>query len=138
MKVKDAMHKGAAFVAPEAKIIDCALQMKTLDVGALPVKSDGQILGILTDRDIAIRAVAAGRDPAKTTAKDLMSKNTQTCSADDELDRAIQIMKTNQIRRLPVADASGALVGMLSLGDICTASNAQASHTVLQAVAAHH
>ena len=138
MKVKDAMHRGAAFVSPEAKITDCALQMKTLDVGALPVKSDGQILGILTDRDIAIRAVAAGRDPDKTMAKDLMTKNTQTCSPDDALDQAIQVMKNNQIRRLPVADTNGALVGMLSLGDICAASNAQTSHTVLQAVAAHH
>ena len=72
MKVKDAMHKGATSVAPDATIRDCAKQMKSLDVGALPVKSNGSLLGIITDRDIVCRAVAKGKNPTGVTASETM------------------------------------------------------------------
>ena len=138
MKVKDAMHKGATSVAPDATIRDCAKQMKSLDVGALPVKSNGSLLGIITDRDIAVRGVADGLDPTKALAKEVMTKQTYTCAAEDELDQAIQLMRKQKVRRLPVADAKGQLVGMLSLGDVCEAANDQTLHTVLKAVSSHH
>ena len=138
MKVKDAMHKGAAFVSPNTNIRDCAKQMKALDVGALPVKTDSGLVGIITDRDIAVRGVAEGLDPTKVTAKELMSVGTHTCSANDDLDNAILLMKSKKIRRLPVADDNGTLIGMLSLGDISAAASDKVAHTILKAVATHH
>lgn len=138
MKVKDVMHKGAASVAPEATIRECAQQMKTLDIGVLPVRSNGSILGIITDRDIAVRGVAEGVDLAKIATKSLMTKQTFTCSADDDLDDAIKVMKMKKVRRLPVANSKGELVGMLSLGDLCAAASDETLHSVVKAVAAHH
>lgn len=138
MKVKDVMHKGAASVAPEATIRECAQQMKTLDVGVLPVKSNGAIAGIITDRDIAVRGVAAGIDLAKVATKALMTKQTFTCSADDDLVDAVKVMKLKKVRRLPVADSKGQLVGMLSLGDLCEVASEETLKSVVKAVAAHH
>lgn len=138
MKVKDVMHKGATSISPDATILECAKQMKALDIGALPVKSNGAILGIITDRDIAVRGVAAGADLAKTAAKSLMTKQTFTCSADDDLDKAVEVMRLKKVRRLPVADNKGHLVGMLSLGDLCATANEHTLKGIVQAVAAHH
>ena len=138
MKVRDVMHRGATFVAAETKVDVIARQMRDADVGALPVKSDGHLVGIVTDRDITCRALADGGNPRTMTANDVMTTRVVCCAPDDDLAQAIKIMENRRIRRLPVIDADQELVGMVSLGDISHKVGAGLSGEVLRAVSAHH
>ena len=118
MKVKDMMHKGAEYVAPNATLEQVAKKMRDYDVGALPVCEGGKAIGIVTDRDVTIRGLANGKDISKLTAKDVMSKNVVHCRDTEDAEDALRIMEDNQVRRLPVLDEAQKLVGMVSLGDI--------------------
>ena len=88
------------------------------DVGAIPVKADGRLVGIVTDCDITCRALADGGNPAKMTAKDVITKDVVCCSPDDDVQVAIEAMEAKRIRRLPVTDSHETMIGKLSLGDI--------------------
>ena len=138
MKVSDVMHKGATFVAAETPVDVIARQMRDADVGALPVKADGHLVGIVTDRDITCRALADSRDPQTMTANDVMTTRVVCCGPDDDLAQAIKVMENKRIRRLPVIDADQKLVGMVSLGDIAHKVGAGLSGEILRAVSAHH
>ena len=138
MKVKDIMHKGVNCVTPDTPIEEIAKQMRQADVGVLPVKKNGQLVGIVTDRDITCRAVANSSDLGKITAQDVMTKDVTCCSADDDVEVAIETMEEKQIRRLPVTDSRKNMVGMLSLGDISHKVKKDLSGEVLRAVSAHH
>jgi len=138
MKVRDVMHKGAAFVAPNTLVSEIAKQMRDNDVGAIPVKADGHLVGIVTDRDITCRAVADGKDPGRLTAKDVMTGKVVCCSPDDDVSKAIKMMETKRIRRMPVTDSAESMVGILSLGDISHKVGDELSGEMLRAVSAHH
>jgi CBS domain-containing protein len=138
MKVKNAMHKGAEWVAPETPIAQIAKKMKELDVGSLPVGENDRLIGMVTDRDITCRAVANGHDIGKLTARDVMSKGIFYCRDSEELDDALRIMETRKIRRLPVIDEKKRMVGMLSLGDVSHAASHELSGELCAAVSAHH
>lgn len=138
MKVKDMMHKGAEYVAPNAKLETIAKKMRDYDIGSIPVCEGGTILGMVTDRDIAIRALANGKDVSKLEAKDVMSKDVIFCRDTEEAEDAIRIMEDNQIRRLPVLNDAKQLVGMVSLGDISHALSQDLTGEVTRAVSAHH
>jgi len=138
MKVADVMHKGTTFVEPNTLITEIAKRMRDSDVGAIPVKADGRLVGIVTDRDITCRALADGGNLARLTAKDIMTKDVVCCSPDDDVKVAIGVMETKKIRRLPVTDSHKAMVGMLSLGDISHKVGKELSGEVLRAVSAHH
>ena len=138
MKVKDMMHKGAEYVAPNAKLEMIAKKMRDHDIGSIPVCEGGKILGMVTDRDIAIRALANGKDVSKIEAKDVMSKDVIFCRDTEEAEDAIRIMEDNQIRRLPVLNDAKQLVGMVSLGDISHALSQDLTGEVTRAVSAHH
>lgn len=138
MKVKDVMHKGGTCVELTTSVPDMAKQMREGDVGALPVRADGHIVGIVTDRDITCRAVVAGEDIDKLTAKDVMTKNVTCCSPDDDVTIAIKAMEAKKIRRMPVTDSHKVMVGMLSLGDISHKVSQQLSGQMLRAVSGHH
>jgi CBS domain-containing protein len=138
MKVKDAMHKGAEWVAPTATVVELCKKMRDSDIGALPVGENDKLIGMVTDRDIVCRGLANGRDPSKLTARDVMSKSITWCRAEEDLDDAIKIMESKKIRRLPVIDDNKRLVGILSLGDISHADKAKNASKVLHAVSAHH
>jgi CBS domain-containing protein len=138
MKVRDVMHKGIAFVEPNASLKQIAKRMRDEDVGAIPVRADGQLVGIVTDRDIACRAVANNDDLSALTARDVMTKNVACCSPDDDIAIAIKAMEAKKIRRLAVDDAQKGTVGMLSLGDISHKVPNELSGEVLRAVSAHH
>jgi CBS domain-containing protein len=112
--------------------------MRDGDVGAIAVKADGKLVGIVTDRDITCRALATGRNVAKMKAKDVMTKRVVSCSPTDDIKTAIRMMEAKKIRRLPVMDSDKALVGMLSLGDISRKATRQMSGAVLRAVSGHH
>jgi CBS domain-containing protein len=138
MKVKDMMHKGAEYVAPDATLQQVAKKMRDHDVGAIPVCEGGKLIGMVTDRDLAIKGLANGKDVSKLAAKDVMSKNVVHCRDTEEAEDAIRIMEKNQVRRLPVLNEAQKLVGMVSLGDISHALSQDLTGEVTKAVSAHH
>lgn len=138
MKVKDAMHKGATWIAPQTPVAEIAKRMRDSDIGAIPVQADGQLIGIVTDRDITCRAVVDGGDLGKLTAQDVMTKHVSYCSPDDDLTVAIHAMEAKKVRRLPVVDSHKEIVGMLSLGDISHKATTALSGEALRALSAHH
>src|SRR4051794_7232598 len=117
-QVRELMSKQLVTLASSSPIVEAARQMRTANVGAVIVQENGKVCGIVTDRDIAIRAVAEDRDPKSTPLADICSKELTTLSPEDDLDRAVQVMRDKAIRRVPVVDARNQPVGMLSLGDL--------------------
>ena len=138
MKVKEAMHTGVQWVAPNTKVAELAKLMREHDIGALPVGENDRLIGMVTDRDIVCRGFANGHAASELTARDVMSKGIVYCRDDEEIDDATRIMEQKQIRRLPVLNDKKRMVGMLSLGDVSHASARELSGEVLQAVSAHH
>lgn len=138
MKVKDVMHRGVVCVEPTATVKEIAIRMRDSDVGAIPVRADGHLVGIVTDRDVACRGIADSGDAAKMTAQEIMSKHVVCCSPEDDLDLAIEAMEASQVRRLPVTDSHKTIIGMLSLGDLSRGVSKDKSGEVLRAVSGHH
>ena len=120
MQLKEVMTRQIEEIEPQANLADAASKMKSLDVGALPVCDKDKLVGMLTDRDIAVRAVADGRDPKTTRVCDAMSPGAIWCYEDDDVREAARIMQEKQIRRLVVFDRNKRAVGIVSLGDIAT------------------
>ena len=118
MQLKEMMTKGAKTIGADAVVVEAAKQMRESDVGALPVVQDGSLCGIVTDRDITIRATASGRDPNKTAVKDVMTSEVFTCPAGSDVGEAIRLMEEKQVRRIVVTDTNNHPVGVVSLGDI--------------------
>ncbi|NLL38267.1 MAG: CBS domain-containing protein [Clostridiales bacterium] len=123
MQVKELMRGSVITVDPGDAVSSAARLLYKYNIGALPVCSDdGRIKGIVTDRDIVLRCVAAEADPEKTPIREIMTRNVVTVSPSDDVREATRLMATDQIRRLPVVD-EGKVVGMLSLGDISKSHN---------------
>jgi CBS domain-containing protein len=118
MQVRDVMTKNVEVIRPEDTLRDAAQKMKELDVGAMPVCDGERLVGMLTDRDITIRAVADGLDPNQTTAQQTMTPEIYYCFDNQNIEDAALIMMENQIRRLPILNNEKKLVGMVSLGDV--------------------
>lgn len=138
MKVKALMHKGAMTVESSAPLTAVARKMRDFDVGAVPVTEGSRLVGMITDRDITCRALAAGQSPASLRARDAMSTPVASCGADDDIRMALRKMTARKVRRLPVIDKAKKLVGMLSLGDISHGLSRQSSGQVLRSVSGHH
>ena len=138
MKVKDMMHKGAELVAPNAKLQVIAKKMRDHDIGAIPVCEDGRPIGMVTDRDIAIRGLADSKDISALEARDVMTRDVIFCRETEDAEDALRIMENNKVRRLPVLDDAEKLVGMVSLGDISHALSRELTGEVTKAVSAHH
>jgi CBS domain-containing protein len=134
MKIREIMTPDAQCVRPDETLVDAASLMRQLDVGVLPVCEDDAIVGMLTDRDIAIRAVAAARDPGCTLVRDIMSPGTIFVYDDHDVAEAVRVMEENQIRRAPVLNRERKLVGIVSLGDIAVDASAALSGEVLKFV----
>jgi CBS domain-containing protein len=122
MQLKDVMTNHVEAIPPSASLQEAAEKMKSLDVGALPVCQNDKLIGMLTDRDIAIRAVADGLDPRQTPVADAMTRDVIFCFDDEDVDKAAKLMEERQIRRLIVMDHDKHAVGILSLGDLATRS----------------
>ena len=117
MKVNAAMTRDVQLVNPDQTIREAAHLMAEIDAGALPVTDNDRLVGMITDRDIAIRAVAQGKSP-DTRIRDVMSSGILYCFYDQQLDDVARNMGKNQVRRLPVINHDKRLVGILSLGDL--------------------
>ena len=138
MKIADAMHRQADWASADTPVKEIAKMMGKDDIGAIPVGKDDKLIGMVTDRDIALRVVAKGRDPANTTAEEVMTKGIVYCRTAETVEDAIHLMDQKKIRRLPVIDDNKRLVGMLSLGDVSHAVSGELSGELLTAVADHH
>ncbi len=117
MKVRQIMTANVEAATPDTDLVSVARHMRDLDVGSLPVVEGGRLVGIITDRDIVIRAVAAGVNPQEELAGTHLTPNPTTVTPDTDAREAAELMGREQIRRLPVVE-DGQLVGMLSIGDI--------------------
>ena len=137
MKVKDIMHRGAVCLDDDTPLRAVAHKMREADVGAIPVSAAGELVGIVTDRDIACRAVADGSAIDDLRARDVMTRDPAFCFVDDDVSDAVRTMEKRQVRRLPVM-ADGSLVGMISLGDVSSRAGDDLSAELLRAVSAHH
>ena len=138
MKVKGMMHKGVKWVSPDTPVTAVAKKMRQYDIGAIPVGENDRLVGMVTDRDIAVRALANGKDVSKLTARNVMTKSVIWCRDSDSAAEAVRLMETKHIRRLPVIDENKRMVGMLSLGDISHAVSQRTAAEALKAVSAHH
>lgn len=138
MRTWEAMHPGARWIAPETDLRTVARIMRDEDIGALPVGENDRLIGMVTDRDIAVRAWANGRDAASLTARDVMTKDIVYCRTSESIEEAVRLMEAKKVRRLPVIDDEKRMVGMLSLGDISHATSRELTTGLVKAVTAHH
>lgn len=131
MKVRDIMTTGVECAAPDTSLKEIASMMKDEDVGAIPIVEGDELIGIVTDRDIVVRCVAGGDDPAETDAEEVLSGDLETVEADDDVEEASRIMAERQIRRLPVVE-KGRLIGMISLGDVAVKQSERTAGNALE------
>ena len=118
MELRDIMTRDVEVVSAGASLKEAASKMKRLDVGLIPVCDGDRLQGILTDRDITIRATADGRDPKKTKVADVMSTDLAYCLEEQEIEEAVSLMEARQIRRIPILSQDKRLVGIVSVADI--------------------
>jgi len=130
MQVSEAMTDDVKIASPNQPIRDAARLMAQIDAGVLPVGENDRLVGMITDRDITIRAVGADKGP-QTPIRDIMSKEVMYCFEDDDLDEVVQNMADIKLRRLPVLNRKKRLVGILSLGDIALTDGAASAGSAL-------
>jgi CBS domain-containing protein len=118
MRLRDVMTRNVEVIPPDASVEQAAERMKALDVGVLPVCDGERLVGMLTDRDITLRATAAGRDPRRTKVSEAMTPDISYCFEDQDVKEAAQLMEQRQIRRLVILSRDKRLVGIVSLGDL--------------------
>jgi CBS domain-containing protein len=123
MQVKDIMTHNPEVAHPATLLRDVARQMKAHDIGAVVICDGDCLVGMLTDRDIATRAVAEGHDPTKITVHDVMTVTAVYCFEDQDVQEAARLMEAQQIRRLPVLNRQKRLVGIVSLDDLAAGNN---------------
>lgn len=140
MNVKDVMSKTLFCCTPADAIQKAAELMKNNDVGAIPVVNDcteRKLLGIITDRDICIKAVATGKSPGAMKVSEVMSKAPVTCGPDESIGACEAKMERNQVRRVPVVDAKGTCIGIVAQADIALRDTAEHAHHIVAAISQH-
>jgi CBS domain-containing protein len=118
MSLERFCRKQVVTMSPKQTVRDAASKMRDQHVGAVVVVEEDRPLGIVTDRDIVLRAIADGRDPGTTPVGDVMSRGVKVVRADEKLDDAISSIRAGGVRRLPIVDADGRVVGMVTLDDL--------------------
>ncbi|MDV3257640.1 MAG: CBS domain-containing protein [Sphingomonas sp.] len=135
MKVSEVMTTELETVRADQTAREAASFMLRADAGSIPVCDGQRVIGMITDRDIAVRGVAEGRDPS-TPVSELMSKDIICARADDDVDEVARRMSDEQVRRLPVIDAEENLVGIVSLGDLARETRGDSAEQALEGVSA--
>ena len=133
MRVSEAMTRDVRIAGPGETLRKAAQTMAKLDAGSLPVGENDQLVGMITDRDIAIRGIAAGKGP-KAKVRDVMTKDIKYCFENQEIDEITRNMADIQVRRLPVLNRDKRLVGILSLGDIAVSSAGNGAGDALRGI----
>jgi CBS domain-containing protein len=116
--IRDTMTTDPRSITPGAPVVEAARLMRDEDIGSLPVTDEGRLVGMLTDRDIAVRVVAEGRNPDSTTVGEVLSPHPVAAMPDQDLDEALHLMAQHQVRRLPVVEDDDRLVGILAQADV--------------------
>jgi CBS domain-containing protein len=122
--IRDAMTANPCSIDADKTVAYAAKMMKDEDVGLAPIVEGDQLIGTVTDRDIAIRVVAAGKDPTSTTVREIMTKQIVTIDPQQNLDEARRLMAQHQVRRLPVIEEDGKLIGVVAQADIARETDA--------------
>ena len=123
MKILDIMSKNVEVVSPDALLQEVAQKMQKRDCGSVVVVKDDRLVGMITDRDIALRCISYSHDPSKTTAEDIMTPEILYCMDTDTADDVARNMAENKVRRLPVLNKEKRFVGIVSLGDLASHTN---------------
>jgi CBS domain-containing protein len=117
-KVQDVMSTRPRCVSPDTPVTEAAELMESEDVGSLPVLEGDELAGMITDRDILIRAIARGKDPRGMPVREVSTRDVVAVRGDEDLSEALKLMASHQVRRLPVVDESNHLVGVLAQADV--------------------
>ncbi|MDX9996399.1 MAG: CBS domain-containing protein [Phenylobacterium sp.] len=133
MKVGDCMTRDVRLASPNETLREAARAMADLDAGVLPVSENDRLVGMITDRDMAIRAIAEGLGP-DARVRDVMSKEIRYCFEDDDADDVLENMGEQQLRRMPVLNANKRLVGIISLGDLAGREEARLAGEALSEI----
>jgi CBS domain-containing protein len=118
--IREVMTSDPVSVDPHANVTEAARKMREVDSGAILVCEGDELRGLVTDRDIVVRAIADGRDPARVEVREISSENVEALSPDDDVERAVQLMRERHVRRVPVVE-NGRPVGIVSIGDLALA-----------------
>jgi CBS domain-containing protein len=135
--VREAMHEGCECIGENQSLLDAAKRMEQLDIGAMPIcGQDDRLKGMITDRDIVVKALAHGKDPATTMAGELAQDRLVFVRADAPIDRALSLMEEHRVKRLPVIDENKRLCGMISEADIARRMPQEKTGEMVGAIAA--
>jgi len=135
MQISEIMSRDVAIAAPGDSVQKVAQKMAEIDAGIIPVGEKDRLVGMISDRDIVLRAVAKGKAPGKCTARDVMSPDIKYCYEDEKLEDAARNMATLQVKRLPVLNRDKRLMGIISLGDLaCEPEADEHSKEALQGI----
>jgi len=132
--VRDVMTTRPRAVSPDAPLSQVAALMEAEDVGAIPVVDDDRLLGMVTDRDIVVRAIAKGKDPKGMPASEIASEELVTVNPDHDLSDALQLMAQYQVRRLPVVDEDNRLLGVVSQADVAFEAKEKATGELVEQI----
>ena len=133
MKVSEVMTRDVQTVSPDQRVQEAASFMLSADAGSIPVTDGDRLIGMITDRDIAVRGIAKGHGP-DTPVRELMTDDIITARADDDVEEVAARMSEAQVRRLPVIDGQERLCGIVSLGDLARETSDESAHEALEGV----
>ena len=136
MKVSECMTQNVTLADPDMTLCEAARLMAKCDAGVLPVGENDRLVGMITDRDIAIRGIGENKGP-DATVREAMSREVQWCYADDDIDDCLQRMADEQIRRMPVLNRDKRLVGIISIGDLSASAPPQRAGIALESISRH-
>jgi CBS domain-containing protein len=132
--IRDVMTTSPRTVEADAPVVEAARLMKDEDVGIAPVVEGGRLVGAVTDRDIVLRVVAAGKDPKSTTVREIASTDLVTVDPQQDLTEALRLMTRHQVRRLPVVEEDGKLVGVLAQADVAREADEQQTGELVEEI----
>jgi CBS domain-containing protein len=132
--IHDLMTSNPSTIEPDKTVADAAKLMRDEDAGLIPIVEGQKLAGTITDRDIAIRIVAEGKDPQSSTVRDVMTSRLVTVDPDQDLDEALRLMAEHQVRRLPVVEEDGKLVGIVAQADIAKHTSDERTGEVVQQI----
>jgi len=128
--IQEVMTRDVQTISPQETVQRAAQLMDELNVGAIPVTEGDKLVGMITDRDITVRSTAVGQNPGSTPVADVMSTDVRTCTTRQSVEDVLNQMADVQIRRIPVLDEAGKIVGIVSLGDVATKHAADVDRTL--------
>jgi len=133
-KIRDVMTPNPRTVEPSTPVQEAAKIMRDEDVGPIPIVENGSVTGIVTDRDIVLNVVAEGSDPSSTPVSQIASRDLVTVDPEQTLDEALRLMAQHQIRRLPVVEEDGRLVGIVAQADVALSGDDQRTGEVVEEI----